>query len=99
MSVRGQYIKWREKRGQDMSNTIYSGIVVDNLNGQSLVVTQLSHGLRVLPFKDREVGLEGAGQTITLPDDFVAHVLAAYYADQAFQLQSAQFRQLCSDEQ
>ncbi len=53
MAASGQFIEWREKRdGNRWSETLYMGLLVSLPTGEMVIVTRLSHGLRVLPYSE-----------------------------------------------
>ena len=90
---------WRERRGTGLSETIYSGleIYLDDFDG-FLLVTQLSHGLRVLDANDRDkfVFNEKECVEVAISVYFYNEVVRMFEADMNLQALAAEFDRLMS---
>jgi hypothetical protein len=80
-------LKWREKRGEGFSTTVYEGLYFPN---QDLLTSGLSHGLRPISIrvlKDAEIILD---EPVSVPEDvdldrFIKETLRARDADLRYQ--------------
>ncbi len=94
----GKFIKWREKRGDGWSETRYSGLAFE-IDGIPVIVSKLSHGLRVLPRKaDAEYSFEGDATKVEIPSSLIEAARAAFATDREFQKQIPNFEKAVSGE-
>lgn len=96
--MQGQFLKWRERRGETkLSDTLYEGILTETPDGQRMLISELSHGLRTFAYKGPEhYAVEYADDPKDLPDDFYRAAFTFYEANQAFQEELPTFHALCS---
>ena len=89
---------WKESRGDEWSKTLYSGLYLV-IKERPVLVSKLSHGLRVIPIVDpgkyRFVEGEGCGQ-VPVSNSFMLEVMFALEADFKFQDQVEEFERLMS---
>lgn len=94
----GQKVFWRERRGTDrskLSETTYSGIRVALGDGRLVLITKLSHGLRVLLVNDDvDVFDETKTVNVAVPNYLVKAAQIAYQADLQFQMDGAGYDRL-----
>ena len=80
--------QWRERRGDGWSATVYSGLYFSKLGSNGLLVSKLSHGLRVLDAGDpRQYDVISSEPVAEVSPNFIKEVLQAYEADKRFQRQ------------
>lgn len=89
---------WRERRGNGLSETQYSGLelYLGDFAG-FVIVTKLSHGLRVIDANKRtDFVFEGSETEVNITPTFYNAVLKAFEADMEFQAQLRTYRRLMS---
>jgi hypothetical protein len=90
--VPAKAIKWREKRGDGWSETLYTGIAAE-IDGVPVIISKLSHGLRVLPKKaDSEYQFEGEGSATQISESFIKAAKSAFDADKEFQTKLPEYQ-------
>ncbi len=77
---------WRERRGEDWSETLYEGLLLE-YNSKKFLISKLSHGLRVLEMKSADHYLfESESEVeIELSKAFMSQIITTYAADMALQ--------------
>jgi len=87
--------QWRELRDDGWSKTLYEGLCFTDLG---LLVSELSHGLRVIELKDPSkymfISKVPISEDIPELTDFVQYVLRARDEDRRFQTQIPVFTKL-----
>ncbi len=91
----GTVVQWREKRGDRLSETLYTGIMIDACGGKFLVA-KLSHGRRVMK-EDGSQAFGGGAVRIPIPASFVESAFHAYMVDNQFQREFPEFDELVSE--
>ncbi len=87
---------WKERRGNGLSETQYSGLelYLGDFAG-FVIVTKLSHGLRVIDANDRTKFVpEMHGDEVEIPQSFYNAVLKAFEADLEFQKRLSDYNKL-----
>ncbi len=83
--MKAQRVRWREVRGGKLSATVYAGVLTE-VGNQKVLVSNLSHGLRVFPKRsDSEYCPYGDPVEIDVSVEFLAAVRKVFLADQEFQ--------------
>jgi len=92
MPVLANIVSWRAKSGNGWSSTICTGLAFD-LDGESVLVTELSDELHVLP-RIAEVEYKFVDFQVTrdLSDSFVESVRQAYRVNQELQSKLPDFQ-------
>ncbi|SRR5258708_4557555 len=91
-----QILRWREKRGDGWSDTIYSGLFLE-INGKPMLISKLSHGLRVLPRKgDSYYSFEGGPINVEISESFIDAAKVAFEANVEFQKRLDEYEQAIS---
>lgn len=92
---------WRERRGPGWSETLYVGFLMRTEEEGDLLVSKLSHRLRVLSTFDKtyyrfEYRFERAGEPVTVSLEFLNKALEAYKADYELQNFQSEFEKVVS---
>lgn len=91
MGVPVDLVSWREKRGEGLSETLYLGLRL-MIEGRPVVVTKLSHGLRVLLIKDHtKYCFEGSSRQIKISENLAEEAGLMLEVDERFQQQLPEY--------
>ncbi len=88
-------VLWRENRGEGQwSGTLYSGLRID-LDGKPVVITKLSHGLRVVQVLDEtKYHWEGVSIPCQVSDALIKDARIFLSWDQRFQQHMTEYSRL-----
>jgi len=84
--VVGKIRTWKELKKGVLGQTVYTGLYFE-IKGEPIVVSKLSHGLRVIPLLD-QVGFQfitDVERKVSIPDDFFSAAEKMLKADMEFQ--------------
>ena len=84
--------RWQERRGENLSATHYEGLYYP-LGKHGILISDLSHGLRVLEIKDPDQYVfETPRPEVEVSKKFMDEALEAFVADKRFQYQRGEYR-------
>jgi hypothetical protein len=88
--------RWRERRGKEWGQTEYQGLLLEGpVDMPLLLVSKLSHGLRVIEMKNPgNYRFEEGVVLVEVSAEFLREVFAALEADRRFQQQLPYFESL-----
>jgi hypothetical protein len=94
--MRAERRTWKEKRVGGKSETTYRGLYIE-LDWQVLLVSKLSHGLRVIEVQNMDdYYFERESSEVELSTTFWEAIVKAFRVDQEFQKQLPEYKRLLS---
>ena len=96
--MKAEIRRWKERRNGELGTTKYAGLFVEH-EGRPIIISRLSHGLRVLRLTDqaRYEFEDVLVNQVEVPDEFIEEALQCLAADERFQAQIPHYEALMQD--
>ncbi len=95
--MQARKVVYRERRPNGWSETLYVGLLVWMTNGNHVLVTKLSHGLRVLPFNRENVKFDDDPDRcwVDISPEYYRMIMEAFEVDQKLQIFLREHKYFC----